>query len=241
MVNCAGVLQDGPNESTSAVHYLGIAHLFSACEILGIRRVIHFSAVGVDRQRPTPFSQTKLAGDNVLMERDLDWVVLRPSVVIGRPAYGASALMRGLAALPLVPVMPDTGPIQIVLLDDVVRTVEHFLTEGTPSREIVELVGPCRYSFAEVIALFRRWYRWRPARQIHLPRLITGLLYRSGETISFARSRSTARTTGERTIGQKPIPAAAFIPCATPSPTRGASSAACSPPAARCNTCATCC
>ena len=110
--------------------------------------------------------------------------MLRPSVVIGRPAYGASALMRGLAALPLVPVMPDTGLIQIVLLDDVVRTVEHFLTEGTPSREIVELVGPCRYSFAEVIALFRRWYRWRPARQIHLPRLITGLLYRSGDTIS---------------------------------------------------------
>jgi uncharacterized protein YbjT (DUF2867 family) len=202
VVNCAGVLQDGPNESTSAVHYLGIAHLFSACEILGIRRVIHFSAVGVDRQRPTPFSQTKLAGDNVLMERDLDWVVLRPSVVIGRPAYGASALMRGLAALPLVPVMPDTGPIQIVLLDDVVRTVEHFLTEGTPSREIVELVGPCRYSFAEVIALFRRWYRWRPARQIHLPRLITGLLYRSGDTISLLGWRPPVRSTARREIAR---------------------------------------
>jgi uncharacterized protein YbjT (DUF2867 family) len=200
VVNCAGVLQDGPQDSTSGVHHLGIAHLFAACEILGIRRVIHFSAVGVDRQGPTPFSQTKLAGDNVLMERNLDWIILRPSVVIGRPAYGASALMRGLAALPLVPVMPDTGPIQIVLLDDVVRAVEHFLNEDAPSREIVELVGPCRYSFAEIVALFRRWYRWRPAREIHLPRLVTSILYRSGDTISLLGWRPPVRSTAQREI-----------------------------------------
>ena len=34
------------------------------------------------------------------MARDLEWVVLRPSVVVGRQAYGGSALFRGLAALP---------------------------------------------------------------------------------------------------------------------------------------------
>ncbi|HVI79080.1 MAG TPA: NAD(P)H-binding protein, partial [Candidatus Acidoferrum sp.] len=93
IVNCAGVLQDGPYESVAMVHHRGIASLFAACEQLGIRRVIHFSAIGVDRETPTAFSETKLAGDHALMERDLDWVILRPSVVFGRPAYGASALM----------------------------------------------------------------------------------------------------------------------------------------------------
>jgi len=33
------------------------------------------------------------------MNRDLDWVILRPSVVVGSAAYGGSALFRGLAAL----------------------------------------------------------------------------------------------------------------------------------------------
>src|SRR3954451_7609245 len=127
VVNCAGVLQDGPADSTSMVHDRGAATLFAACEQLQIRRVIHFSAIGVDRETPSAFSRTKLAGDQALMERDLDWVILRPSVVFGRPAFGASALMRGLAALPVLPVMPNTGELQIVLLDDVVRAVEHFL------------------------------------------------------------------------------------------------------------------
>src|SRR3954454_20545370 len=159
VVNCAGVLQDSPTDSTSMVHHHGIANLFAACEQLGIRRVIHFSAIGVDRETPSAFSRTKLAGDNALMERDLDWIILRPSVVLGRPAYGASALMRGLAALPVIPIMPNTGQLQVVLLEDVVRTVAYFLEPGAPSREVVELAGPDSYSFAQVVSQIRRWCR----------------------------------------------------------------------------------
>jgi len=48
VVNCAGVLQDGPGDSTAGVHTSGPAALFRACERQGIRRVIHLSAVGAD-------------------------------------------------------------------------------------------------------------------------------------------------------------------------------------------------
>jgi uncharacterized protein YbjT (DUF2867 family) len=182
------------------VHHQGVANLFAACEQLQIRRVIHFSAIGVDRQTPSAFSRTKLAGDQALMERDLDWVILRPSVVIGRSAFGASALMRGLAALPVIPVMPNTGPLQVVLLEDVVRTVAYFLEPGAPSRQIVELVGPDRYSFAEVVSHIRRWCRWRPAREIHLPDLVTNAMYKLGDMVSVLGWRPPVRTTAQLEI-----------------------------------------
>ncbi|UPK31347.1 SDR family oxidoreductase [Bradyrhizobium sp. 195] len=200
VVNCAGVLQDSPRESTSMVHHQGIAHLFAACEQLKIRRVIHFSAIGVDRQTPSAFSETKLSGDKALMGRDLDWVILRPSVVIGRAAYGASALMRGLAALPALPVMPNTGQLQIVLLEDVVQAVQHFLEPGAPTRTVVELVGPHRYSFLEVIALIRRWYHWPPAHEIHLPNFASSVMYKFGDMISLLGWRPPVRSTAEREI-----------------------------------------
>ncbi len=75
LVNCAGVLQDSPRDSTK-VHASGAAALFAACERAGFRRVIHFSAIGVDRVAPTDFSRSKLKGDQDLMARDLDWVIL---------------------------------------------------------------------------------------------------------------------------------------------------------------------
>ena len=109
VVNCAGALQDAPGDFLQGVHLDGVAALFEACERLGVRRLVHISAIGVDRETPSRFSETKLAGDEALMRRDLDWVILRPSVVVGRAAYGGSALFRGLAALPILPVMPGDG------------------------------------------------------------------------------------------------------------------------------------
>ena len=200
VINCAGVLQDGPTDSTSMVHHQGVASLFVACEQLQIRRVVHFSAIGVDRETPSAFSRTKLEGDKALMERDLDWVILRPSVVIGRSAFGASALIRGLAALPLLPIMPNTGPLEVILLEDVVRTVDYFLRPGAPSREIVELVGPDRFSFAEIIGRFRQWYRWPSAREIHLPQFLTNVLYKSGDVISLLGWRPPVRRTAQLEI-----------------------------------------
>src|ERR1043166_3765631 len=153
VVNCAGLFQDSPGESTNAVHAAGAAALFRACERAGVRRVSHLSAVGVDRATLTQFSRTKLLGDQILMERDLDWVILRPSVVIGRAAYGGSALIRALAAAPFAPVMPDTGPLQIVHLDDVVDAVMFFLRLDAPVRQAFDVVGPRTWSFDEVVAL----------------------------------------------------------------------------------------
>jgi uncharacterized protein YbjT (DUF2867 family) len=202
VVSCAGVLQDGAADSTVMVHHFGIANLFAACEQLQIRRLIHFSAIGIDRKTPSAFSRTKLAGDKALMERDLDWVILRPSVVFGRPAFGASALMRGLAALPVVPVMPNTGELQIVLLEDVVRAVEYFLRPGSPARRIVELVGPDRYSFNEIISRIRSWYRWPPAREIHLPDFAASALYKLGDIVSVLGWRPPVRTNAQLEIAR---------------------------------------
>ncbi len=49
VVNCAGVLQDSPRDSTAGVHSRGPAALFAACEQAGVRRVVQISAIGVDR------------------------------------------------------------------------------------------------------------------------------------------------------------------------------------------------
>lgn len=155
VVNCAGVLQDSARDNTNKVHAAGASALFAACERAGVRRVIHFSAIGVDREQPSAFSASKLAGDHALMKRDLDWVILRPSVVLGRPAFGASALFRGLAALPLLPTMPGTGLLQVVQLDDVVSTVLILLGRESPSRLTLELAGPEALTMSEVVARYR--------------------------------------------------------------------------------------
>jgi uncharacterized protein YbjT (DUF2867 family) len=87
VINAAGALQ---GQDMQGVHVAGSAALYTACESAGVRRVILFSAIGIDRDAPTDFSRTKREGEAALMACGLDGVVLRPSVVVGRPAYGGS-------------------------------------------------------------------------------------------------------------------------------------------------------
>lgn len=200
VVNCAGALQDGPSDNLQGVHAVGIAALFAACERLGIRRVVHFSAIGVDRATPTAFSRTKLAGDQALMARDLDWVILRPSVVLGRAAYGAGALMRALAALPVLPLMPNTGPLQVVQLDEVVETVLFFLKPDAPACVALEIAGPERLPFADVVLQYRRWRGARPPRILHLPEWAARIVYLLGDLAGLLGWRPPVRSTARREI-----------------------------------------
>jgi uncharacterized protein YbjT (DUF2867 family) len=200
VVNCAGVLQDNARDSTGRVHRDAPAALWRACEAAGVRRVVHFSAIGVDRGALTRFSRSKAEGDEALQATTLDWVILRPSVVVGDAAYGGSALFRGLAALPIRPRTPDAGPLDIVQLSDVSETVARLIRPQAPARIALELTGPERLGFDAVVDKYRRWLGWKPARLFTAPAWLMGLAFRLGDLVALLGWRPPIRSTGRREI-----------------------------------------
>jgi uncharacterized protein YbjT (DUF2867 family) len=198
VVNCAGVFQDSPRDSTSAVHTGGAAALFAACQQAGVRRVVHVSAIGADADAPTRFTQSKHQGEEALMRRDLDWVILRPSVVVGRPAYGGSAMFRGLAALPITPSIADTGLLQIVQLDDLVATVEFFLSPDAPTRRSMTVAGPQPLGLTDVIRAYRRWLGYRATPLVAIPHWLANAMYRLGDAVSLLGWRPPLRSTARQ-------------------------------------------
>jgi uncharacterized protein YbjT (DUF2867 family) len=198
VVNCAGVLQDSARDSTSAVHDAAPAALYRACSRSGVRRVIHFSALGVEEKQPTRFSATKRKIELQLTETDLEWVILRPSVVLGRPAYGGSALFRGLASLPVLPRMPNAARLSVVQLDDVAETVVRLLEPSAPTRVTIDLAGPEALTFEEVVAHYRRWFGWRPAKLVPPMPLLTGLAFRLGDLLGKLGWRPPLRSPAQR-------------------------------------------
>lgn len=199
VVYCAGALQEGAGESLQAVHQSAPAALFRACADAGVRRVVHLSALGVDRAA-TDFSRTKREGDAALAASSLDWVILRPSVVIGRNAFGGAALLRGLAALPVLPVPEQAAPLQVVHIDDVLETILFFLRPDAPARLTLDLVGPHAWRFDELVGLFRRWLSWRPASQVRLPGWLQATGFAFGDVMARLGWRTALRSNAGREL-----------------------------------------
>jgi uncharacterized protein YbjT (DUF2867 family) len=202
-VNCAGVLQDAPADSTHKVHVEGASALFTACTQTGVRKLVLISAVGVGADETTRFARTKFAAEEALKAQDLDWVILRPSLVVGRSAYGGMALLRALAAIPFVlPLARESASFQPVQVGDVADAVCFFLRDEAPARRIVEIAGPERLTLAQLIATYRRWLGLPPANVLRLPLIAASLLSRVGDAVSLLGWRPPMRTTALRQLSR---------------------------------------
>ena len=171
VVNCAGILQGSRSQSIEAVHRDAPIALFEACKRAGVRRVVQVSAISATREAATAYALTKLAADDHLRGMDLDWVVIRPSLVIARGAFGGTALFRGMAALPFAIPVPGDGKqaFQPIHVGDVARVVVLALEGDTLLRKTVDPVGPEPVALRDILRDYRRWLGFRDAPVVEMP------------------------------------------------------------------------
>lgn len=195
VINCVGVLQDGLGDSSRGAHVDGAAALFRACEQAGVRRVIHISAVGVDEAAGSDYARDKLAGEAALKARDLDWLVLRPSLVVARNVYGGTALVRSLCGVPfLTPVVGGGQVFRPIGMDDLCQAVADLIEPDAPARTSFDLAGPERVSLAETVRGYRRWLGFGETRILPVPRWLASPAFWIGDLLGWLGVRTSMRT-----------------------------------------------
>ena len=57
------------------------------------------------KESDTEYAKTKLAADNYLQHLNIDWIILRPSLVYASNSFGGTSLLRALSVLPIIPLI----------------------------------------------------------------------------------------------------------------------------------------
>ena len=185
VVNCAGILQERGSDRADAIHVRAPAALYAACLRSDVRRVVLVSAISATPHARTAYATTKLAGEDALRGTALEWVVLRPSLVHARGAYGGTALFRGLAALPGFVLLPGDGAqaFQPIAMDDLARVVAKAVESDALVRRTLEPVGPEVVTLRTIILDYRRWLGLAPALVVPVPAALARAAARIGDVV----------------------------------------------------------
>ncbi len=197
VVNCVGILQGSLRDDAERIHAEATIALFQAAEAAGVRRIVHVSAVSAETGVPTAYARSKAKADMALGRLEANWLIVKPSLVIGRGAYGGTALMRGLAGLPFVLPLPGEGRerFQPIALDDLARGIAHLAAREAPSRTTLNAAGPETISLREILVAYRAWLGFAKAREVAVPLPILRLLLRLGDAAGYIGHVTSARST----------------------------------------------
>ncbi|MHC2330746.1 SDR family oxidoreductase [Bradyrhizobium sp. USDA 4454] len=201
VVNCLGVLQDGPGSDTRAVHRDFVARLLEAIrESHRAIRLVHISIPGTANQDRTAFSTTKREAERLIAASGIAHAILRPGFVISPSAYGGSAMLRALAALPVeLPADEAATPFQPVAVEDIAATIAWLAARDVGDETVRsvtwDLMQPQPISLGRVIAQFRRAFGTAKHVRIASPSFLIDCGARLGDLVSRLGWMPTLRTT----------------------------------------------
>jgi len=137
---------------------LGFGHaptIVEAAEAAGLTRAVFVSTTAIFTRLDAPSKLIRTAAEGSVRESDLDWTIVRPTMIYGTPDdRNMWRLLRHLRRLPVVP-MPGGGenlqqPIHVADLADAIVAVVQ--TDASAGRAY-DLAGPEALTFRRLVAI----------------------------------------------------------------------------------------
>ncbi len=168
VINCVGVLYERRRGDFQRIHTDHARTIAESCARFGVARLVHISALAVDRAQ-SRYAKTKLAGEQAVLAAFPNATILRPSVIFGQDDQFFN-MFAGLAKF--LPVLPLIGggktKFQPVYVGDVAQAVLAALTMparglDNPQGGIYELGGPETVTFKDI---YQRIFDWTGKRRL---------------------------------------------------------------------------
>jgi uncharacterized protein YbjT (DUF2867 family) len=143
----------GGNEMHYAIHRDGTENVLEAAETHGLERIVQMSALGADPGGETAYVRSKGQAEALVRESDLEWVIVRPSVVFGDGGEFIPYTKR--LAPPYLTPLPGGGKtrFQPIWVGDLAPMLADAAEADEHAGETYEIGGPEVLTLAEIAEL----------------------------------------------------------------------------------------
>jgi len=156
-INLVGILYETRKQKFDHIHSHFPYLLSNLCNELGIKNLVHISALGVKEKHDSLYMKSKLEGEKNIQDTFKPSIILRPSVVFG-PEDKFFNTFASLAQFS--PVLPLVGggktKFAPIYVGDLAKAIVKALELNNSEPKIYELGGPENYSFKELMEILLR-------------------------------------------------------------------------------------
>ncbi len=153
-IHLVGIIREAPRAGATfeRSHVRATEAVIRACRGLGIRRILHMSALGARAGAATAYHRTKWQAEEAVRGSGLDWTIFRPSLIFGPGDGFTSALVPALKRFPLFPVFGDGSyRLQPIAVSEVAHCFVAAIEDPASFSQTYELGGPEALTYDEVL------------------------------------------------------------------------------------------
>jgi uncharacterized protein YbjT (DUF2867 family) len=166
-INQRGVLERLARGQDALINLVGILHgdfarahvelplaTVSACRAVGVKRLVHMSALGAAPDAPSEYQRSKAKGEQAVLDaEDLHVTVFRPSVIFGPEDSFLNRFAVMARFLPVLAVPCPNARFQPIYVGDVARAMAVALADTETFGQRYDLAGPHEYTLKELVEL----------------------------------------------------------------------------------------
>ncbi len=172
VVHLVGIIREHPARGITfeRLHVDATLNVLAAAATVGVRRLLHMSALGARPDARARYHRTKWRAEEAVRSSGLDWTIFRPSIIYGPDDGFVTTLARAVRRLPVVPVI-GTGNtrLQPVPVQTVAEGFARALDQAASLGQTYEVGGPDPHTLNEIIDLLGEILKRRKVRKVHVP------------------------------------------------------------------------
>ena len=154
VINLVGILYETRKQKFNQIHSQFPQLLSNLCKELGIKNLVHVSALGSKEIHKSEYIKSKFQGEQTIQNTFKPSVILRPSLVFGPEDKFFNTFASIAQFSPIIPLIGGgKTKFSPIYVGDVVKAIVKSLELNNAKPLIYELGGPENYSFKELMEI----------------------------------------------------------------------------------------
>jgi len=178
VINLVGILHERKNSTFESIHHRLPSRIAKVCSQLGIKRLLHMSALQANSHAPSQYLRSKAQGEAALSlyKKSMNITIFRPSVIFGRDDRFLNLFANLINYLPVIFLAKPHAKFQPIWVEDVASIFVDSLQNDDTYGKNYDLAGPDVYSLQALVE--------KVMHALHKERPIIGL----GDRLSYLQA-----------------------------------------------------